>query len=170
MTNTVDVLSWGPTALDWDQGRVIQVSRTDPIGAAGTIEAHVADTTATWLLLWDPALGAPDPDVVAELCAGRADAWHSGLLEGLGGQPEEHDYIHPIWPLALDADPDIDSVSWRLSLGALLVRTEVLRVLGGIDRAFQGRTGAGLELGRRLIERGAVIEHTPRLAPRTLIT
>ena len=126
-------------------------------------------TDATWLLWWDPQLGEPDPALVDELVVGRADAWHSGLSVGLAGMPEEHDYIHPIWPLALDAPPELEAVSWRCSLGALLVRTEVLRTLGGLDRAFESTTGAGLELGRRMIDRGAVVMHTPRLVGTTLL-
>lgn len=170
MTDTVDLLTWGPTALVWELGRVVALPRAATIGTvAEMLDAHVAASSAAWMLLWDPGLGEPDADLVEELCRGRADAWHSGLVHGLVGQPEEHDYIHPIWPLALDADPDVDSVSWRLSLGALLVRTDVLRTVGGLDSAFRGRTGAGLELGRRMIDRGAVVEHTPRLAPRPLL-
>lgn len=118
---------------------------------------------AEWLLWWDPSLGQPNPEVVAELCAGRADVWHSGVAVGLGGQPEEHDVIHPVWPLARDAVPDIDAVSWRLSLGAALVRRSVVEALGGLDPAFRHPTGAGLEWGRRAIERGAVIMNTPKL-------
>ncbi len=143
-------------------------SRFDRV--AGAVEGVLRDTEAEWLLWWDPRLGAPDPEVVRELAAGRADAWHSGLSLGLGGVPEEHDYIHPIWPLALDAPGSVEAVSWRAPLEALLVRTSVLRTLGGLDPAMRGSTGAGLELGRRLIDQGAVIVHTPRLAgPTTLL-
>lgn len=166
MTDTVDLLVWGEFPTAWSGGDVAALAANFPMASiAERLDAHVATTSATWLLFWDPAFGDPDPDTVQELCAGRADAWHSGLLQGLAGVPEEHDYIHPTWTLALDADAGIDSVSWRLSLGALLVRTDVLRSLGGLDAAFEARTGAGLELGRRMIDRGAVVVHSPRLAP-----
>lgn len=170
MAESVDLVTWGAVVVPWDQGGVVAFPDDAAVATiAATIDAHIADTDASWLLFWDTALGTPDAAVVQELCAQRADAWHSGLCEGLAGQPIEQDYIHPIWPLALDADPAADSVSWRLSLGALLVKTSVLRSLGGIDRAFNGRTGAGLELGRRMIDLGAVVVHSPRLAPRTLL-
>lgn len=165
----IDLAVWpgrrGTTPISeeqWGPGGVHRLPAS--IAAASeAVDRLVESTDATWLLFWDPQLGAPDAEVVAELAAGRADLWHSGLCLGLGGQPEEHDYIHPVWPLALDADPSIDSSSWRVSLGAMLVRTEVLSTLGGLDAAFEASTGAGLELGRRCIERGAVVVHTPRL-------
>lgn len=162
MSESVDLLTWGPSTGAWPLG-ASAVLPDALVEAADVIDRFVDESASSWLLLWDPALGDPDPDVVRDLTRGRADAWHSGLCQGTSGLPEEHDYIHPIWPLALDAGPDIDAVSWRIGLGSMLVRTEVLRRLGGIDRAFESTTGAGLELGRRLIDRGAVVMHTPRL-------
>ena len=158
----IELLVWGGPCPSWDGGP----SHPLPAGlrrAAPVIADRVAGSVAPWLLFWDPILGRPDQDAVRELTCGRADAWHAGLLLGQAGQPEEQDLINPIWPFNLDADPDRDSVSWRVSLGALLVRTSVLQLLGGVDAAFEGATGAGLELGRRMIGRGAVVFHTPRL-------
>ncbi len=168
MDEVIDLVIWSGerTSVEWAAGAVHAL----PVGlraAAVELDRIVSATSAPWMLLWDPQLGPPDEDTVAELVQGRADAWHSGLSLGLANTPEEHDYIHPIWPLALDADPAIESSSWRVSLGALLVRTEVVRSLGGIDPAFEASTGAGLELGRRWIDRGAVVVHTPRLVGRT---
>lgn len=165
MADKVDMLIWGRRGAAWDLGAVIALP-DDVQRARIAIDEHVRSTDATWVLLWDPALGEPDAEVVAELTAGRADVWHAGLCLGLGGMPEEHDYIHPIWPLALDSDPGIEAVSWRLSLAAALIRVDVLTTLGGLDPAFTGTTGAGLELGRRMIDRGAVVVHTPRLVGR----
>ncbi len=162
MGEQVDLLSWGGTRGGWSLGANGSLD-PDVRVAAGQLEEHARSTDAPWLLLWDHALGHPAPDAVAELAAGRADVWHAGLLLGTAGLPEEHDYIHPIWPLSLDAPPDLEAVSWRVSLDAVLLRADVVRVLGSLDRAFEGRTGAGLEFGRRLIDRGAVVFHTPRL-------
>ena len=164
MAEVVDLIVWGRsgTTAPWPHGDVFRLSDrlTD---AVPEVDRLVEETSAGWLLFWDPHLGAPDADVVAALVTGRADVWHSGLCVGLGGEPEEHDYIQPTWPLALDGDPAIDGVSARVSLGAMLVRTEALTAIGGLDAGFRGMTGAGLELGRRLIDRGAVVVHTPRL-------
>ncbi len=166
MTDNVDLLVWGDSLLPWNHGDRLAFAPTASMATvAEQLAAHVETTEAPWLLFWDHALGAPDPGTVLTLCDGRADAWHSGLLQGLSGVPEEIDYITPAWTFGLDADPGIESVSWRVSLAALLVKTSVLRTLGGLDSAFETRTGAGLELGRRMIDRGAVVMHTPLLAP-----
>ena len=162
MTNRIDMLVWGRQPQDWQLGAV-EVLPPDFRSAAGRISEVVDRTEASWLLLWDGALGEPDQSVVAALASGRADALHAGLRLGLRGAPKEHDYIHPTWPLALDASAEIEAVSWRIALEALLVRTEVLRRLGGLDPAMEGSTGAGLELGRRLIDQGAVVVHSPEL-------
>lgn len=158
---SIDVACWGETVA-WSDGAV-HVLPDGVRAAAPALDDVLARTDAPWLLLWDPLLGDPPADVVAELVRERADAWHAGLALGLAGLPDEDDYVHPTWPLTCDPDPDQEGVSWRTSLAALLVRTEVLRALGGLDPAFEGATGAGLELGRRLVVRGAVPFHTPRL-------
>ena len=162
MGEEVELLVWGGVAPSWSVGPTTQLS-SDHRAAAAELDRRIGATASPWLLLWDPVLGDPDPELVGELVAGRADAWHSGLLLGQAGQPEEQDLINPIWPFNLDGDPELETVSWRVSLGALLVRTSVLQAVGGLDPAFEGPTGAGLELGRRMIDRGAVVFHTPRL-------
>lgn len=166
MGQQVALLVWGNARTDWDAGPVTMLP-DDVATAAARVDSVLDTTDAAWLLFWNGAFGAPDPAVVAALAEGRADAWHGGMALGTAGMPEEHDYIHPIWPLSLDPEPGVAGVSWRVSLDAFLVRTDVLRAVGGIDRAFHGRTGAGLELGRRLIDRGAVVMSAPSLVPTT---
>lgn len=159
----IDLLWWGTSPPPWSHGDV-HLLRGDLRSASALLADVAGETGAPWLLLWDPEHPLPGDEVLASLTAGRADAWHAGLAAGLGGEPEEHDYIQPTWVLAVDAGTEVEAVSWRLSLGALLVRAEVIRTLGALDPAFEGSTGAGLELGRRMIDQGAVIFHTPRLA------
>ncbi|MEZ5138962.1 MAG: glycosyltransferase [Acidimicrobiales bacterium] len=159
----IDLLWWGSGAPSWSHGTVRTTAPTVAAGAEAL--AELAAEGEGWILLWDRSLPLPADDVLAELVAGRADAWHAGLVLGLSGVPDEHDYIQPTWPLALDAAPELASSSWRASIGALLVRADVVRALGGLDPAFDELTGAGLELGRRMIERGAVVCHTPSLVP-----
>jgi len=161
---TIDLATWPGDAPGWSSGGTVALAG-DLRRAAAQLDEHVRSTSAEWLLLWDPRLGRPDPDAVEALAGGRADAWHAGLAMGLAGEPEEVDYINPIWPLSHDGDGRTEVVSWRASLDALLVKVDVLRELGGLDPAFKGRTGAGLELGRRLLDRGAVVYATRRLAP-----
>ena len=166
-TTRIDLLAWGPTpGWSWPHGELIHLP-VRPAAAAAVIEQAAAAAEGGWLLLWDPRLGPPEPIAVQELTGGRADVWHAGLSFGLAGVPEEHDYIHPIWPLALDAPADVEAASWRLSPAAALLRSEVVRTLGSFDPAFESTAGAGLEFGRRAIDRGAVVMHTPRLAAGT---
>jgi glycosyltransferase involved in cell wall biosynthesis len=65
----------------------------------------------------------------------------------------------------LNRDPDrhIEATSWRLSLRACLMRTDVLRHLGAPDPNFETLAGAGLELGFRIIRHGAFPHHIPEL-------
>jgi GT2 family glycosyltransferase len=163
---SIDLLSWGP-APSWSSGAVVTLPRAHA-DAALAVERHLADHPAPWVLFWHPRLGAPPVEEVESLVAGgAADAWHGGLALGLGGLPDEHDYIHPSTPFVLDPDPDSIGTCWRLSLGAALVRSDVLAAVGGLDPAFHGATGAGLDLGHRLLEQGAVIRNAPALVPGT---
>jgi GT2 family glycosyltransferase len=139
------------------------VCATPDVASGAAALAELAAGETSWILAWSPLLPLPDDALLEELTSGRVDAWHAGLALGLEGLPEEHDYIQPAWVLARDAPVEQEAVSWRASLDALLVRSEVIRTLGSLDQAFEGLTGAGLELGRRMIERGAVVFHTPRL-------
>ena len=159
----IDLLWWGTSPPQWPHGDARVLAADLPMASADLAAAAVA-SDAPWLLLWDPAQPLPDDDVLRSLTEGRADAWHAGLAAGLGGEPEEHDYIQPTWVLARDAGTEVEAVSWRLSLGALLVRTDVIRTLGPLDLAFREANGAGLELGRRMIDQGAIVFHTPQLA------
>lgn len=162
MEDAIDVLTWGP-APTWPAGAARSLP-ADLAGAARAVREHLAGEPGAWLLFWDPLLGEPPLDELRRLIASRVgDAWHAGLALGHGGLPDEHDYIHPTTPFVLDPAADVDGTCWRLSLGAALVRTEALAAVGGLDPAFHGATGAGLELGHRLIEHGAVVRNAPQL-------
>lgn len=162
MDEAIDVLTWGPPPL-WSAGAAVRL----PSGLAAAAEAvdrHLAAQPSPWVLFWDPLLGDPPLDELRRLIASRVgDAWHAGLALGQGGLPDEHDYIHPTTPFVLDPPAEVDGTCWRLSLGAALVRTEALAAAGGLDPAFHGAAGAGLELGHRLIEHGALVRNAPDL-------
>ncbi|MCB1038295.1 MAG: glycosyltransferase [Acidimicrobiales bacterium] len=159
----IDVLTWGATQSV--PAGVVQVELPRELPAAArAVEAHLEGDAGPWLLLWDPVLGPPPIEVAEALIAERTgDVWHAGPLLGLGDLPEEHDYIHPSHPFVLDPPRGAGGTCWRLSLAAALVRTDALRAVGGIDAGFHGTSGAGLELGRRLIEQGALVRSAPVL-------
>jgi glycosyltransferase involved in cell wall biosynthesis len=91
------------------------------------------------------------------------DVWHCGLRLGMRGLPGLIDHVTPTWMFNNDAEPGIESTSWRVSLRACLVRTEVLRDLGSVRPEFLTLDGASLEMGHRYIRWGALCRHIPWL-------
>lgn len=149
----------------WQLGEVYRCNRS--LKEIQTLLSNhlYANSVDAWLL-WDPTLGQPPTaEVLQTLLYGPADAWNAGLALGLGGQPDWIDFVSPTWMLNRDPDPDIQASSWRLSLQACLVRSEVLRQLGGPDPHYQSLTAAGLELGLRYIRQGAFVQHVSGLIP-----
>ena len=154
---------------DWPLGRVVR-------SAARVAELHevmererAGDGGAAWLL-WGARLGMPDADRVRKALDLPGDVWHSGLRLGMHGLPGSIDYVEPTWMLNRDPDPEIEATSWRLSLEACLLRSEVARRLGGIRPEFETLAGAGLELGHRWVTRGALLRHVPWLVGRPAAT
>lgn len=161
----VDLLWIGDadTAPRWSLGSVCVVSDGPADVAAGLDRIlERADTDA--VLTWDGSLGIPDERRVQEAFARPGDVWHSGLRLGLGGKPEIIDFVAGTWMLNCDPHPEIEATSWRLSLRACLIRTDVLRQMGHIRSGFNGLEAAGLEMGHRYIARGVFVRHIPWLA------
>jgi glycosyltransferase involved in cell wall biosynthesis len=155
---------WLTTNSDLPEWNLGSAYLCDPSPAATSecLKTHFEGTAGAWLF-WDPALGTPVPELLQTLLAGPSDVWHAGLNLGLQGLPEWIDFVSPTWMLNRDPDPDIQASSWRLSLRACLIRTEVLRQLGGPDPHYQSLEAAGLELGLRYIRQGAFVQHVPGL-------
>lgn len=168
MSPPIDLLLWPGEgrAPQWPLGAVRRLTSL-PEGAAALDRVLEDRTTAPWLLFWKSSLGEPPTTLVFELAEGPADGYHAGLSLGTGGQPDDVDLLYPGWYFAVDPQPDRRAMSWRLTLDALLVRTAVLRALGGIDPVFRDHHMAGLDLGWRLMRRGAVTLHEPGLVPVT---
>lgn len=130
--------------------------------AAARVRQISSDSSADWLLFWDGSLGRPPVGPIQEALRGRADCVHAGLRVGTAGQPQALDCVVLDWSW-IDPAEDRPSTTWRLSLRCALVRAEALRCLGGLDPAFETLEGAGLELGYRLMRRGALIFYDPGL-------
>lgn len=163
----VDLVSLGGDALgEWAPGVVIAVALATPRSVASAVVAHLADHRPDALLFWDRRLGPPPVAAVA-LLDQPDDVWHAGLALGTAAQPSSIDLVAPTWMLNADPPADRAATSWRVSLAACLVRTEVLRTIGGVDPAFASLTGAGLELGHRWISGGALCRHEPGLLAET---
>ena len=83
----------------------------------------------------------------------------------MGGSPGLLDFVNPTWMLNRDPDPSIEATSWRLSLRACLVRTEVLRQMGSVQTGFRTLEAAALEMGHGYISRGVFTRYVPWLVP-----
>ncbi len=152
----------GAQSPAWGLGCVLNV-RPETAAVAKAFEQLTTASDATAVLFWDALLGTPDQGLIQDLIASPVDCWHAGLKLGMGSLPGIMDFISPTWMLACDPPPDIEATSWRLSLRACLVRTGVLRKLGGPRPEFQTLEAAALEMGHRWIRRGALMRHVPQL-------
>lgn len=151
------------SAPAWKLGTVTVVAAT-PAALSRTLSSYRIASMAA-LLLWDANLGAPNEATIYRALTTPGDVWHAGLRLGMGGMPAMLDYVAPTWMLNRDPDPLIEATSWRLSLRACLIRSEVLSQLGGPHSEFATLAGAGLELGHRYITRGALVRYMPWLLP-----
>jgi glycosyltransferase involved in cell wall biosynthesis len=166
MSSAVDLIWLGPPGQQpaWPLGAV-RCARPTPQAVHAVVQEHLPVSTAEAWLFWSRDLGKPDPARVQAALALPGDLWHAGLRLGMSGLPGLIDFVNPTWMLNRDPDPGIEATSWRLSLGACLIRTDVLRQLGGVRPEFTTLTGAALELGHRYAVRGVLTRHIPRLAP-----
>ncbi len=166
MTAPVDLV-WLGSAEDaplWPRGS-LSVAGPSPAGVAASLARLLAsERSAPWILFWAPSAGSvPDADVLDRLLGQPGDVFHAGLALGTGGLPGLIDFVSPTWMLNRDPDVTIEATSWRLSLETCLVRTDTVRQLGGVRADFLTISGCGLELGHRLVSRGAFVRHVPSL-------
>ena len=153
----------GGEAPPWPKGPTLRTEER-PSALAETIERELPRSQAQAWLFWDGNLGSPDPARAQEALSRPGDLWHAGLRLGMAGLPRGIDYVAPTWPLNRDPDPAIEATSWRVSLRACLLRTEVLRRMGGVRPEFQTLAAAGLEFGHRCVRGGALTRHVGWLA------
>lgn len=155
-------LSTTQPAPGWPLGKVLTAEPT-PGAVHRLIQQWLPLSQAQAWLFWSPLAGIPDPQTVAECMNRPGDVWHAGLRLGTAGMPRLIDFVSPTWMLNLDPPSDIEASSWRLSLNACLVRTDVLRQMGDIHPDFKTIDAAALEMGHRYVMRGVVTRHIPWL-------
>ena len=146
----------------WPTGDVTEVDQ-NLADLSNEIYIKSKNTSADAILIWDEELELPDTSIVENCLEQNIDVWHAGLKLGTSSHPDFIDFVSPIWMLNLDPDPQIEATSWRLSLRACLIRTDVLQQLGGPLPGFDSIDSAGLEMGLRYIRNGAFIHHCPQL-------
>lgn len=164
MKTSVDVVCFGAAEKmgAWSLGKVWQVLPT-PSAVSEFLQARVSASNAEAWLFWDTNLELPTAEIVQAILQQPYDLWHGGLLLGMKAQPSLIDFVDPTWMFNCDADPFLESTSWRLSLRACLIRTSVLRQLGSVRPEFASLEGASLEMGHRYITQGALMRHVPHL-------
>lgn len=166
MTTPVDLVWLGPVGElpGWAQGSAV-VAKPTPTEVAKAVDGILGSRDrAPWILFWMPASGrVPSTESLDRLMNRPGDVWHAGLALGMGDLPRLIDFVAPTWMLNRNPDVATEATSWRLSLGACLARTDALLQLGGVRADFLTMAGAALELGHRLVSRGAIVRHVPSL-------
>jgi len=162
-------LSQSKTPPKWSLGQV-WVAEPTPLSVSRLVEEKLPHSQAVAWLFWDSTLGEPKPERVQEALKRPGDLWHAGLKLGMNGLPGLIDFVHPTWMLNRDPDQNIEATSWRLSLQACLVRTDVLRQMGGLRATFRTLAGASLEMGHRYITRGVLMRYLPWLVDNHRLT
>jgi glycosyltransferase involved in cell wall biosynthesis len=170
MESRVDIVWLGnATAISqWEMGEVVKVDPS-PDAIHQLVAERLSKSTAEAWLFWDETLGAPDPDKVKEALRLPGDVWHAGLRLKTAGKMGILDFINPTWSLNCDPPPNLEATSWRLSLRACLIKTDVLKQMGGVRPEFETLNAAALEMGHRFATRGVLIRHIPWLVPAEIV-
>lgn len=148
--------------IRWSLGATLHAP-ISPIGLHFLLEQALATDTADAWLFWDARLGPPEEERIIEAFGRPGDLWHAGLKLGMGGKPGIINFVSPTWVFNSDPPSDIIATSWRMSLRACLIKSDVLRQMGGPHPTFSSLAGASLEMGYRYILRGVLMRHCPHL-------
>lgn len=162
----IDILFFSPESSDvnisWDLGQTIAITSATGKDVINTISEHLAITNSDWVLLWDSEFGQPDIELINELSAKPVDTWHAGLRMGLAEKPNALNYVMPTWMYNKDASPEVEHTSFRMSIGAALIRTDVLRQVCPVA-GYSSLAMAGLALGYKILRSGGIIRYHPQL-------
>lgn len=138
-------------------------SRPDPDCLSSILQDHLLKTQADAILFWDNQFSLPSEIYLNSLLESNIDVWHAGLKLGTSGKPDFINFVDPTWMLNRDPNHALEASSWRMSLRCCLIRTSVLRQMGGPLPDFISLEAAGLEMGFRYIRSGVFIRHVPGL-------
>lgn len=148
----------------WREDGTVRVEARGSVAyQTGSLAGVRPSPGADAIILWAPDIPLPDPAAVTQLLEGPCHVWHAGLKLGQLGQPGLWGFCHPRAMLSRDVDPATESMSWRVSLRAVIARNEVFEELGGIDEHFETPETAGLDAGMRWLRHGALLRHVPDL-------
>lgn len=134
---------------------------SSPSAVSELLSMFLDQSIADYWLFWDNNLGEPNLELISGIVDSSIDVWHAGLELGTAGQPDFIDFVSPTWMLNKDPDAEIEATSWRLSFRCCLIRTEVLRQMGGPLDCFSSLDSAALEMGFRYIRNGVFMRYLP---------
>lgn len=167
MSNPAVNLVWlgvPAVATPWELGEVLVVEPT-PFALAALLAEHLPSSQAKAWLFWDAHLPLPTTELILTTLTLPGNVWHAGLKLGMRGQPLILASVTPTWMLNSSLDVGRLGTSWRLSLRACLIQTEVLRQMGSVDANFLTLEAAALEMGHRYITHGVIPRYVPSLLP-----
>lgn len=148
-------------AEKWDFGKVV-LANNSVRDLSLLMRDHVKNSEADYFLFWNSSLGFPDAKEIEKIIDLPYDVWHCGLKLGRR-KFRLFDFVNPDWMFNKDADSNIESSSYKLSLSACIIKKEVFEQLGFINPNFQTQEAAALELGYRYLRYGAFVRYIPWL-------
>ena len=148
MNKRVDLIWLGKYdgSFQWPLGEVETTAKNNH-AIAELLETTLQNTKADYFLFWDQKFGVPNEEAIKRTLKCRGHLWHAGLKQGMNGLPNALNFISPTWVFNKDPDLENEATSWRLSLEACLVETNVLRKMGFIRTEFKSLEGASLGMG-----------------------
>lgn len=159
----IDLIKLGnEKTFDWTKGNIYSVDG-NPCAIASLVEKLLSETLPDAFLFWNEDLGDPEQNRILDIFKLPGDVWHSGLSVGMNGVPKMINYVDPNWIFNLDLPDDQIVTSWRMTLDACLIRSNVLIQVGNFDPEYKSVEGSSIDLGFRLIKQGAIIRFTPNL-------
>jgi len=146
----------------WEFGEIINIGYSVE-KLQKKVFSIVEKSRAEYLFFWAIENKNLPTNFFRDLPNGIIDVFHAGLKLGTRGQPEFINYVNPNWMLNADSTNDIASSSWRLSLRCCLIKTEVIKQLGFLNKNYHSVDIAALDFGYRLIRNGVFIRYEPGL-------
>lgn len=149
--------------LVWGLGKVFEAN-SFANDFSSKVESYAKDTDAEYLFFYNLEYDLVQEEKVKNIAGLPGDVFHCGL--NVSCQTfKSLELIKPTWMLSKDANSQIESSSYKLTLDACLIRTEVIRKMGFIHSQFLSQKAANLELGYRYMCYGVFIRYIPWLAP-----
>lgn len=149
-------------SYDWPLGSSKRIP-FDPVDLNKLLEKWLSKTNSSHCLFWDTFFESPNLKKILRLTETVGDIFHTGLKMRTGGLPYLVNFVIPISMLNKDIKSTKNGISWRISLNACLIKTEVFQQMGLPDKHFNTIMASALDFGYRCITKGVIIRQVPKL-------